>query len=144
VGTRTYVLKLKQGTATGSIVVEVADRPVTIILDQASNQEIRLRLGGERLTYRRQSASPRTSAPQIQAAAFPAPKDVLAAPMPGRVTGAMAKKGDEVQPGDPLVVIESMKMEVAVRSDRRGTVDQVLVSEGSVVRRGQALVKFRA
>lgn len=56
----------------------------------------------------------------------------------------MAKAGDYVKQGDALVVIESMKMEVAVRADRDGVVDRSLVAEGASVKKGQALIRFRA
>jgi len=56
----------------------------------------------------------------------------------------IAKKGDTVQTKAALVVIESMKMETAVRSDRDGVVEETFVTVGSIVKRGQPLLKFRA
>jgi biotin carboxyl carrier protein len=42
-----------------------------------------------------------------------------------------------------VVVIESMKMEVAIRSDGDGKVEKILVSEGDSVKRGQVLARFQ-
>ncbi len=69
--------------------------------------------------------------------------DVLASPMPGRVITLMATVGAQVKVGDPLILIESMKMETVIRSDREGEVQEVLVTEGAPVKRGEALVRFR-
>ena len=63
--------------------------------------------------------------------------------MPGRVIGTLVKKGEKVKAGDPLVIIESMKMETAVRADREGEVEETMVEEGATVKRGQALVRFK-
>ena len=63
--------------------------------------------------------------------------------MPGRIIGVMTKQGEKVKAGDPLVIVESMKMETVIRSDRDAEVAQILVAEGSAVKRGQALVRFR-
>lgn len=48
--------------------------------------------------------------------------------MPGKVIGALIKRGEKVKAGDPLVIPESMKMEIAVRSDR----DAEVVKRGRV------------
>lgn len=52
------------------------------------------------------------------------------APMPGTVVAVHVRPGDEVAAGDPLVVIESMKLETTIRAPRAGTVATVSVREG--------------
>jgi propionyl-CoA carboxylase alpha chain len=64
----------------------------------------------------------------------------LHAPMPGRVIKIGAQAGDRVSEGDPLVVIEAMKMEHTLRSPRAGTVAQVLCSPGDQVEADAVLV----
>ncbi len=48
--------------------------------------------------------------------------------------------GDVVTPGDPLIVMESMKMEIPVHPERAGTVARVEVRPGDVVSEGDLLV----
>ncbi|GAB3698648.1 biotin/lipoyl-binding carrier protein [Mariniluteicoccus flavus] len=48
--------------------------------------------------------------------------------------------GDRVTETDPVVVLESMKMEIPVLAERAGTVREVVVAQGDVVRDGDPLV----
>jgi acetyl/propionyl-CoA carboxylase alpha subunit len=71
----------------------------------------------------------------------PAPGS-LAAPMPGTVLRVLAEPGDAVSAGETLVVLEAMKMELAVSAPAAGTVAAVHVSEGELVTAGQRLVEI--
>jgi biotin carboxyl carrier protein len=140
IGESTYKLKLRRGVTRDGLVAEVSDKPVYVTLMGADGQRVDLSIEGERLSFRCLVAAPeKVSKPS----AASTPKEFLLAPMPGRVISLMTKKGDEVEQGDPLVVIESMKMETAIRSDRKGIIEAILVDEGSTVKRDQALLKFR-
>lgn len=66
----------------------------------------------------------------------------LVAPMPGLVVRVNVQPGDEVQPGQPLVVIEAMKMENELRATVAGTVSAVRFQPGSVVEKGAVLVEL--
>ena len=142
VGDKIYNVKLKQGPEPARLVVEMSSKPVVVTVRQVSEQRIQLSVDGEDVSFQR--ASPTSGpAPRLEAPHATTARDTLVSPMPGRVITVVAKEGDGVQIGEPLVVIESMKMEVAIRADREGKIQEILVSEGDSVRRGEALVKFR-
>ncbi|KAI9758758.1 MAG: hypothetical protein M4579_002861 [Chaenotheca gracillima] len=64
------------------------------------------------------------------------------APMPCKVLRVEVAEGDAVQKDQPLVVIESMKMETVVRSPMEGIVKKVVHREGDLCKAGTALVEF--
>jgi acetyl/propionyl-CoA carboxylase alpha subunit len=66
----------------------------------------------------------------------------LSAPMPGTVIKVLVSKGDRVQPRQPLVVLEAMKMETPVVSPYAAVVRAVHVSEGDRVAGGTVLVEL--
>jgi 3-methylcrotonyl-CoA carboxylase alpha subunit len=66
----------------------------------------------------------------------------ILAPIPGVVTQVFVKAGDKVRPGNPLLVIEAMKMRNTIRSAHELTVAAVNVKEGDVVKTEKLLVEF--
>jgi acetyl-CoA carboxylase biotin carboxyl carrier protein len=64
----------------------------------------------------------------------------VAAHITGTVWRIEVKPGDTVAPGQVLVILESMKMEMPVESPVAGTVQEVLVSEEQAVAEGDPLV----
>jgi biotin carboxyl carrier protein len=67
----------------------------------------------------------------------------LRAPMPGLVVNVLVKEGDQVANGQTLVVLESMKMQMQMRSAVAGTVAQVGVRLGQQVSKGCLLVSVK-
>lgn len=65
----------------------------------------------------------------------------IVSPMPGIVIAINVSNGDRVKIGDPLVVIEAMKMEHIVRAKRAGRVVECKVASGVTVRVGQRLLE---
>ena len=61
-------------------------------------------------------------------------------PVPGVVIAIQVAAGDQVEAGQELVVVESMKTEQIIQSPRDGTVERVSVQEGDRVDRGMRLV----
>jgi len=66
----------------------------------------------------------------------------LTAPMPGTVIRLLVGEGDRVQPRQPLVVLEAMKMETPLVSPYEAVVRAVHVSEGDRVAGGTVLVEL--
>jgi acetyl-CoA carboxylase biotin carboxylase subunit len=71
------------------------------------------------------------------------PEGSLVAPMPGTVVRVGVAEGDVVEIGQPLVVLEAMKMEHEVVAFAAGTVEAVPVEVGSAVDTGQVLIVLK-
>jgi len=61
------------------------------------------------------------------------------APMPGKVVRVLVQRGDTVEAGQGLVVVEAMKMQNEVRSPKSGTVERLMAKEGQPVNAGEVL-----
>ena len=68
------------------------------------------------------------------------PKKIVA-PMPGKIVRIVAPAGTEVEAGQPVVVIEAMKMQNELKSPKKGKVKKINVNEGAAVEAGQTLAE---
>ncbi len=66
----------------------------------------------------------------------------LKSPMPGKIVALMVNEGDEVKPGQPLLILEAMKMENALQAISEGKVEKILVEKGTSVNKNDILIKF--
>jgi biotin carboxyl carrier protein len=89
----------------------------------------RLTHAGTRVVSRRSSAGP-------------AGDGKIRTPMPGKVVAVRVKEGDEVRVGQPLLVLESMKMQNDVVAPIDGRVAAVRCAEGATVAFGDLLVEI--
>ena len=69
-------------------------------------------------------------------------RDDLRAPMPGLLIQVFVEEGQRVAPGDPLYVVEAMKMEHVVRAATGGRVTRVAVAPGTQVEGGAIVVEI--
>jgi len=67
-------------------------------------------------------------------------RQVISAPMPGKLVKILGKVGDPVTEGQGLVVVEAMKMENELKSPKNGRVSQVNVEVGRTVEKGEVLL----
>jgi biotin carboxyl carrier protein len=95
-------------------------------------------------------ARPRSPATAARAPAPAAPRRAagggggatLTAPMPGVILEVHVKAGDSVVRGQPVAVLDAMKMHNLIGSPRDGTIGEVCVAPGQAVGHGDALVRY--
>jgi 3-methylcrotonyl-CoA carboxylase alpha subunit len=68
----------------------------------------------------------------------------LTAPMPGRVTRLLVEAGSKVRRGQPLIIIEAMKMEHTILAPADGRVERVRFAVGDLVEEGAELITLGA
>lgn len=66
----------------------------------------------------------------------------LVSGMPGKIVKVYVKAGDSVKEGQPLLVMEAMKMENEMRAAKDVVIKEVKVEAGSAVETGSLLISF--
>jgi biotin carboxyl carrier protein len=74
----------------------------------------------------------------------PASLGDLSSPMPGQVQRLLVIEGDAVVAGQPLLVVEAMKMQLEIKAPHAGTVRRLLAREAQQVEAGVPLVELEA
>ncbi|MBJ3778219.1 acetyl-CoA carboxylase biotin carboxylase subunit [Acuticoccus mangrovi] len=143
--------------------VTLDGRAIVVIRDDAANPRVwvgsldgaPLAMGCEHMvqstafSFRGRRASVRVRRPRIadltalmpEVSAADGGKKVLC-PMPGLVVSLSVKAGDKVDDGQPLAVIEAMKMENVIRAERSGVVKTVHVAEGASLAVDTVILEF--
>jgi biotin carboxyl carrier protein len=69
--------------------------------------------------------------------------NLVRCPLPGKVISITATKGQEMEPGDEICVLESMKMEQSVRMAQRGMVKSIKVKKNQSINAGATLLELQ-
>ena len=68
----------------------------------------------------------------------------LNAPMPGKILEVMVNEGDEVELGDPVAILEAMKMENELKAPVSGTVTSIAVQKGDSLDKNDLILEIEA
>ena len=63
-------------------------------------------------------------------------------PMPGTITKVLVEEGQAVKPGDPLMILEAMKMENMIHALREGSIKKIHVAQGAEVSSDSLLLEY--
>lgn len=70
--------------------------------------------------------------------------DSLKAGMPGKIVEIMVEAGQAVKPGQPLLIMEAMKMENEMKATHACVIKEILVNKGDSVESGALLIKYES
>ena len=124
--------------------VELDGRYTDVDVDRLSALESRLTIGGERFSVVSVPAIG-SNLVEVDGVTHRIARDaggVVRAPAPSVVVALRVQVGDEVEAGQTIAVLESMKMETAVRAPFAGRVREILVAANSQVDAGAALLNL--
>ncbi len=96
-----------------------------------------------------QSTAPSTSAAKPSASVVHRPSSIadgssVIAPLPGLITKVFVNEGDNITVGQPIMMLEAMKMENEVTSTANGMIIDIRCKEGDSVNQGDPLILLKA
>jgi biotin carboxyl carrier protein len=103
------------------------------------DQTIRIWIRGQVYTFE----LPSTSARRMDAPERAQHHEILAAPMPGTVLQIKVSEGQPFRAHQPLIILESMKMEMTLSVPHSGEVERITCAEGELVEMGAVLATLR-
>lgn len=68
----------------------------------------------------------------------------LKAPMPGKILKLLVEEGDDVELGDPVAILEAMKMENELKAPQAGVISGIAVEEGDSVEKNVLILEIEA
>jgi len=68
--------------------------------------------------------------------------EIIKSPMPGLIVKILKQVGDNVEVGEPIILLEAMKMENEIRASATGIVNSISIKENASVEKGQALLEI--
>ncbi len=106
---------------------------------QSASAEVKLMLDGQPLTVKKHSKLTEVLEKASALGGTGGGDRNLTSQIPGRVVNIAAKAGIVVKKGDVIVVLESMKMQVAVKAHKDGSLKEIKVKQGASVARNDVL-----
>jgi len=131
---------VRTGPSTFSLVHNGRSHRVLVLKEDREHNTVRMRIGGHTYTVKLQDEQSRLMKTLGLDKAAQKVTDIKA-PMPGLVRRIDVAPGQEIKEGDPILILEAMKMENVLKSPGEGRIAKVLVSEGAPVEKGQVLVE---
>jgi len=128
---------LKTGTNEFEFMFENTFHHAKIV--QSGSAEVKLMLDGQPLTVKKHSKLTEVLEKASALTGAGGGDRNLTSQIPGRVVNIVAKAGAEVKKGDVILVLESMKMQVAVKAHKDGTLKEIKVKQGASVARYDVL-----
>ena len=128
---------LKTGTNEFEFMLENTFHHAKIL--QSGSAEVKLILDGQPITVKKHSKLTEVLEKSSALAGTGGGDRNLTSQIPGRVVNITAKAGAEVKKGDVIVVLESMKMQVAVKAHKDGSLKEIRVKQGASVARYDVL-----
>jgi biotin carboxyl carrier protein len=138
IGGKEHTIRLlKSGTNEFEFILDNTFHHAKII--QSGSAEVKLILDGQPITVKKHSKLTEVLEKASALGGAGGGDRNLASQIPGRVVNISAKPGTEVKKGDVIVVLESMKMQVAVKAHKDGNLKEIKVKQGASVARNDIL-----
>ena len=116
---------------------------VEVNLVSSNNAEVRVNNKNFDIKISNDLAEPKKAEPKkAEQSVQGNPGDLLAL-MPGKIIKVLVSEGQKIKMGEPVIIMESMKMEQTIVSSSDGSIESVNVSEGETIEVGSVMIVIR-
>ena len=138
IGGKQHILRLlKSGTNEFEFLLDNTFHHAKIL--QLGTAEVKIMIDGQPLVVKKHSKMTEVLEKTSAMAGIGGGDRNLTSQIPGRVVNIAATTGTAVKKGDVIVVLESMKMQVAVKAHKDGNLKEIKVKQGASVARNEVL-----
>lgn len=138
IGNKNHTIKLlKSGTGEFEFILDNRFHHAKVL--HSGSAEIKIMLDGQPITVKKHSKLTEVLEKASALGGAGGGDRNLASQIPGRVVNVAVEPGTDVKKGDVIVVLESMKMQVAVKAHKDGHLKEIKVKQGASVSRYDVL-----
>ena len=148
VNEKTVTVKLGNPSQGKKAIMEINGRLLQAHVEGIQRSVFQVKIGGKLFEVQCQPKIPRETAVKLELPTaitrkptirLAIEKDVVTAPIAGRIVLLKADVGQRVEKGECICVLEAMKMENEIAALKAGVVKEIRVSEGAIVNKGDVL-----
>jgi acetyl/propionyl-CoA carboxylase alpha subunit len=141
-GQLSEISMIKEGQGYFHVLKNNVSYRVEVLKTDVTEKKVTLRINGKTLTLQVQDSFDQLLN-QMGLGSMSARKvNDLKSPMPGLVIDIPVQEGQAVAAGEPLIILEAMKMENILKAPADVTVKKVLVQKGKAVEKNEVLIQF--
>ena len=142
IGKRDYEVKLKADEKFGTYILwKNRKYPVEIVRSRQNRYEILFNDISYSFSVETPFSLQRMKA--LQSGKKKATAEFVKAPMPGKIIDVLAREGSFIQRGEPIVILEAMKMQNEILSPANGTITKILVKPNSNVMKDDLIAEIK-
>lgn len=142
IGKRDYVVQLKSDEKLGTYILwKNRKYPVEIVRSRQNKYEILFNDISYTFTVETPFSLQRMKV--LGSGKGKAEKEIVRAPMPGKIIDVLVREGSDVVRGEPVVILEAMKMQNEIQSPVNGKIIQVMAKANANVMKDDVLVEIK-
>lgn len=122
--------------------LKLDEKVYEITTDQLNNEDFLFFIDGRQINATARTALQEKAYELLKKQRASSSEDLVKAPMPGLLLKILKKEGEQVELGEPLLVLEAMKMENEIRSPAAGIVKDIKYREGASVEKDAEILKI--
>lgn len=148
---KTVTVEIKNPAREGTATIEFNGKPFQVKINRTQRSTLKVELGERTFEVRSQSRALQASTVKPEPVSIKRrpivklaiEKDAVTAPISGRIVLLKVNLGQRVDKGERVCVLEAMKMENEIVARKAGVVEEIRVSEGATVNKGDVLVVIK-